>query len=237
MRQHLPSFLAVTVFALAGCQNGDTDRSPAPEAASEPEAATEPAPTEAPTAPDVDPADVVWADEAFLNAAGVKEGKDVIYLPTPPMVVDKMIELANIKPTDVVWDLGTGDGRIAIEAARQKGCKAVGFEIDADLVAQARENVRKAGLADRVSIEERDILTLDFSEVDVVLMFLNPELNVKLIPQLQKLKPGARVVSHDWGMSGKVEDDVVIQQFKSKEPDFINLHSIYMWTAPLRLTE
>lgn len=218
------------VCMLAACQHteNDTAENEAPPAAAE---------AQPNTGADIDPADIVWADEAFLNDAGVKEGKDVMYLPTPPMVVDKMIELAKIQPSDLVYDLGTGDGRIAIETAKQIGCKVVGYEIDPELVKLARENVRSNGVEHLVTIEEQDILALDYSDVDVVLMYLDIELNVQLLPQLQTLKPGARVVSHDWGMRGLIESEQVIENFLSKEPDFVNVHNIYLWEAPLRLKQ
>ena len=228
------SSVLMSSLLLFGCQSATVvsdDRAPqAPAAAPEPAAPPPSVP------PGIDRDEMVWADEAFLEGAGIKPGKDVIYLPTPPMVVDKMIELANIEPTDVVYDLGTGDGRIAIAAAMKTGCKAVGYEIDPELVAIARENVRKSGVGHLVTIEQQDILELDYSDVDVVLMYLDGDLNVALLPQFRNLKPGARLVSHDWGMRGMIEDDIVIENFVSKEPDFVNLHAIYMWTAPLRFT-
>lgn len=213
----------------AGCA-GSTS---APAANGESAPAREPAPKTATTDP-VE-GEVIWADEAFLTAAGVKEGKDVIYLPTPPMVVDKMIEMAQIGKDELVYDLGTGDGRIAIAAAQQIGCRVIGYEIDAELARQARENVRKAGVGHLVTIEEKDILKLDFSDVDVVLMYLNSELNVRMIPQFQKMKAGSRLVSHDWGMNGLLENETVIENFRSDVPDFVNLHTLYRWDAPIVL--
>lgn len=228
--QRAPIVCMGFLCALAACQHTENDaaESEVPPAAAE---------TQHKNDSDIDPADIVWADEAFLNDAGVKEGKDVMYLPTPPMVVDKMIELARVQSSDLVYDLGTGDGRIAIETAKQIGCKVVGYEIDPQLVKLARENVRKNGVDHLVTIEQQDILALDFSDVDVVLMYLDVELNVQLIPQLQKLKPGARVVSHDWGMKDLIETDQIIENFLSKEPDFVNVHNIYLWQAPLRLKQ
>jgi predicted O-methyltransferase YrrM len=221
---------------ISGCASDD-DRAPAADAGEMASAAKTSASTGANEAPMPGEGEVVWADEAFLAAAGVKEGKDVIYLPTPPMVVDKMIEMAQIKADELVYDLGTGDGRIAIAAAQQIGCKVVGYEIDADLARQARENVRKAGLEHLVTIKEQDILETDFSEVDVVLMYLNSQLNVMLIPQFQKMKAGSRIVSHDWGMNGLLENETVIENFMSKVPDFVNLHTLYRWDAPIVVKE
>jgi SAM-dependent methyltransferase len=180
-----------------------------------------------------DQVEITWAEDSFLEGAGVKAGKDVIYLPTPPMVIDKMIEMADISESDLVYDLGTGDGRIAIAAARSTGCGAIGFELDAELVKLARENVRAAGLEHLVTIEQRDILTVDCSPADVVLMYLNPDLNVRLLPQFEHLRDGARIVSHDWGMQGRVVPDLVVEGFRSEIPDFVNVHTLYRWIAPL----
>lgn len=231
--------LAIAALGLAGCQPSD-DEAGAPPAAEAGQkvagdAAVPPAPAPGGAAPtEWSEDDVVWADDEFLEKAGIKPGKDVIYLPTPPMVATKMVEMANIKETDLVYDLGTGDGRIAIAAAKMTGARAVGFEIDEELVKIARENVKKEGLEDRVRIEHQDVLTLDYSQPDVVLMFLNPDLNVKLLPHFESLKPGARVVSHDFDMKGLVEPDMVVENFRSDVPDFVNIHNLYRWTAPLK---
>jgi SAM-dependent methyltransferase len=226
--------IAAMCLVLMGCQDKQAaeplEAPPLPETAAAKPAAPKP---EMPT-PDIEPSDIVWADEAFFEEAGVKQGQDVIYLPTPPMVVDKMIEMADISESDLVYDLGTGDGRIAIAVAQQRGSKTIGYEIDAALASKARENVRVAGVEHLVTIEEKDILTLDFSQADVVLMYLNTKLNVRLLPQLRKLKDGARVVSHDWGMEDKIQPDLVIENFKSEKPDFVNLHTLYLWKAPFR---
>jgi len=237
-----PLLLMTIALPLLGCKSAQ-DHETAHEATGEAPAMAANAVAEQPDAKSAQPVqeddkgEIIWADEAFLAEAGVKEGKDVIYLPTPPMVIDKMIEMAEVKKTDLVYDLGTGDGRIAIEVARQTGCRAIGYEIDPELVKQARENVKAAGLEDLVTIEEQDILKLDFRPADVVLMYLDPELNVRLIPQLIQLKDGARIVSHDWGMQDKIVADLVIDDFRSKVPDFVNSHKLYRWTAPLNLKE
>jgi len=153
---------------------------------------------------------------------------DVIYVPTPRDVVAKMLEMADVKKTDVVYDLGCGDGRIVVAAAR-KGCKAFGFDIDPQRIKEARANVKKNKVEKLATIEQKDIFTLDLSKANVVTLYLLPSLNVKLIPQLEKLKPGSRIVSHDFDMAGVTPDKVV--EFKGKEG---SSHTIYLWTTPLK---
>jgi precorrin-6B methylase 2/LEA14-like dessication related protein len=155
---------------------------------------------------------------------------DVIYVPTPQDVVDKMLELAEVKKDDLVYDLGCGDGRIVVTAAKRFGCKAVGFDIDPRRVEESLENVQKNNVGHLVGIEQKDIFTLDLSKADVITLFLLSRLNVKLIPQLEKLKPGSRIVSHNFAMEG-IKPDKVVKMFSS-EDQFE--HTIYLWTTPLK---
>lgn len=154
---------------------------------------------------------------------------DVVYVPTPQAVVDKMLELTKPKKTEVVYDLGCGDGRIVITAAKRFGTKAIGFDIDPMRVAEARENVKKNKLEDLVTIEEQDIFTLDLTPADVVTLYLLPELNVRLIPQLQKLKPGSRVVSHDFDIQGIKPKRMLKLRPKGEEKQ----HLVYLFGVPL----
>jgi hypothetical protein len=156
---------------------------------------------------------------------------DVVYVPTPQVVVDKMLELAKVGKDDLVYDLGCGDGRIVVTAAQKFGCKAIGFDIATERVKESMENVAKAGVGDKVRIEQRDIFTLDLSPASVVTLYLLPSLNVKLIPQLEKLKPGCRIVSHDFDMKG-VKPDQVITMDANGDP--YGDHTIYLWTTPLK---
>jgi tRNA A58 N-methylase Trm61 len=149
---------------------------------------------------------------------------DVIYVPTPQEAVDQMLEMAEIKKGDVVYDLGCGDGRIVVTAAKKYGVKAVGFDIDPERIAESKENVRKNGVENLVTIEEKDIFTVDLSKADVVTLYLLPSLNVKLIPQLEKMKPGCRIVSHSFDMEGVKPDRVV------RDGSTI----LYKWTTPLK---
>lgn len=155
---------------------------------------------------------------------------DVIYVPTPQPVVDEMLELADVKMGDVVYDLGCGDGRIVVTAAKRYGVRAYGFDIDPVRVAEARQNVRNNNVEHLVTIEQRDIFRLDLSPADVVTLYLLPQLNVKLIPQLSKLKPGARIVSHDFDMAGVTP----LKRVSSKPSESDRSHDIYLWHAPIR---
>src|SRR5438105_6500486 len=115
---------------------------------------------------------------------------DVVYWPTPQVVVDKMLELAEVKKGDVVYDLGCGDARILVTAAKKYGVKGFGFDIDPDRVKDSLENVKKNKVEDLVAIKKADIFTLDLKDASVVTLYLLPNLNVQLMPQLEKLKPG-----------------------------------------------
>jgi SAM-dependent methyltransferase len=136
-------------------------------------------------------------------------GKDVMWLPTPDAMVTRMLEAAKTTREDIVYDLGAGDGRIPIAAARQFGAKAVGIEYDKDLAALARRNAERAGVADKVTIIQGDIFSEDFSPASVVTLYLLPDLNQQLRPQLLRMKPGTRVVSHLWDMGEWEPDDTL----------------------------
>jgi len=159
---------------------------------------------------------------------------DVIYVPTPQNVVDKMLELAKVKKDDLVYDLGCGDGRIVVTAAKRFGCTAVGYDIDPQRVKESLENVEKNKVGHLVTIEKKDIFTLDLSKANVITLYLLPSLNVKLIPQLDKLKPGSRIVSHDFDMKG-VEPDKVVKLTTNDEGVAVE-DTVYLWTTPLKKT-
>ena len=125
------------------------------------------------------------------------------YTPTRHAVADAMLTLANVGPGDVVFDLGSGDGRIVIIAAQKYGARGVGIELDAKLIEQSRQNARDAGVEDRVTFTRADLFTADISTATVVALYLSPSMNRELAPRLQKeLKPGARVVSHQFPLPG-----------------------------------
>ncbi len=155
---------------------------------------------------------------------------DVIFVPTPQNVVDKMLELAKVKKEDLLYDLGCGDGRIVVTAAKKYGCKAIGYDIDPQRVVESLEYVEQNNVGHLVRIEQKDIFTLDLSRANVVTLYLLPELNVELIPQLERLKPGSRIVSHDFDIEGVKPDEVI--QLTSEEDG--GEHEIYLWTSPLK---
>jgi SAM-dependent methyltransferase len=155
---------------------------------------------------------------------------DVVYVPTPHRVVRRMLKLAKVTKDDVVYDLGCGDGRIVVAAAKTYGCKAFGFDINPKRVKASLANVKKNKVEKLVQIKEADIFTLDLSQATVVTLYLLPHLNVKLIPQLEKLRPGCRIVSHDFDMKGVTPDRIV----KVKSKDRLSGHTIYLWTTPLK---
>lgn len=176
--------------------------------------------------------------EPTLNEAKPDPGRDrpavifVEFVTTPNDVVDRMLELARVGPEDVVYDLGCGDGRIVIAAAKKYGCRAVGFELDRLRVREARENALKNGVADRVSIELRDALTADLRPATVVTLYLGTELNARLVPQFRQLSPGSRIVSHDFGIEGFPPDKTL--RMTSREDN--REHLIHLWNCPIRAT-
>jgi len=147
------------------------------------------------------------------------------YVPTPHEVVDRMLELARVRKGDLVYDLGSGDGRIVITAAQRYGVKAVGFEIDPGLVKNSRDSIRAAGLEHLVEIRKQDIRTVDLSPASVLTMYLHPAANLRLRSAIMRqLKPGARVVSHDFGM-GNWKPDRIDQLTDSAGYS----RTIYLW--------
>jgi SAM-dependent methyltransferase len=161
---------------------------------------------------------------ATPSAAELSEG-EALYLPTPQRVVDAMLGLANVGSGDVLYDLGSGDGRIPITAARRYGIRAVGIELDSRKIAEARCNARESGVAQRVEFRQADVFEADFREASVVTLFLFPEMNRRLRPRLRaELAPGTRIVSHrfdlgDWPPDRRVEVDG---------------HAIFLWIVPPR---
>lgn len=155
---------------------------------------------------------------------------DAIFVATPQDVVEKMLEIAGVKKDDVVYDLGCGDGRIVVTAARKYGCKAAGFDVDPECVRWSRENVAKQNVGPLVEIAQKDIFTLDLSPASVVTLYMGREVNLRLVPQLEKLKPGSRIVSHNFDLEGYQPDKVI--EVPSIEDE--TQHAIYLWTIPLR---
>jgi SAM-dependent methyltransferase len=148
------------------------------------------------------------ANAAYEPRPG-QEGKDVIWLPTPQVVVDKMLDVAKVGPKDVVMDLGSGDGRTVITAAK-RGARATGIEYNPDMVEFARKAAEKAGVSERASFMKADLFETDLSKASVITMFLLPDINMKLRPKILDLKPGTRIVSNTFTM-GEWEPDEKIE--------------------------
>jgi len=176
------------------------------------------------------PEELSESDEPDTTILSKDRLPDVVFVPTPHEVVAKMLELAQVTKDDVLYDLGCGDGRIPVTAAKKYGCRAFGFDIDPERIKESLENVAQNDVAELVTIEEKDIFTLDLSGANVITLYLLPSLNVKLIPQLEKLKPGSRIVSHDFDMEGVQPDKIV----RLTSEDGGVEHTVYLWTAPLK---
>ena len=169
---------------------------------------------------------------APLAASAPTKKPDVIFVPTRPEVVDKLLELAEIKTNDVLYDLGCGDGRIVVAAAKKYGIKAIGVDIDPQRIKESLENVRSNKVAHLVTIKQADIFELDFQEATVVSLYLLPELNVRLMPKLAKLKPGTRIISVDFDMKGAKPRQVVHLEPSPEEDYSGSQNTLYKWVVP-----
>jgi cyclopropane fatty-acyl-phospholipid synthase-like methyltransferase len=163
--------------------------------------------------------------QAQTAAPPVEKTPDVIFVPTPEAVVDAMLKVAKVGPTDIVYDLGCGDGRIVIAAARNYGARGVGIDVDPRRIAEAQANARQAGVTDRVQFRQQDLFEADIHQATVVTLYLLPSLNVRLLPKLERdLEPGTRIVSHAFDMGDwKPEQHLVVEG-----------RDVYSWTLPRR---
>lgn len=171
---------------------------------------------------------VVHAVDRFpvlAQAAPPARGPDVIFVPTPNDVVNKMLELARVTAKDIVYDLGCGDGRIVITAAQKFGARGVGIDIDPQRIREARDNASRGKVNDKVRFVQGDLFEADISEATVVTLYLLTELNLKLRPKLMSdLQPGTRVVSHAFAMG----------DWKPERSETVNGSSVYLWRIPPR---
>lgn len=159
---------------------------------------------------------------------GTEPKLDVPYVTTRPETIALMLDMADVQPGDFVIDLGTGDGRILIAAAQERGARGLGVDIDPVMIRRAQANARRAGVADRVAFEVRDLFETPLDEADVVTMYLLPQVNLRLRPRLlTELKPGARVVSHAWDMGDWTPDDT------RRAGGAV----VYRWTIPVRTAD
>ena len=155
---------------------------------------------------------------------------DAVFIPTPEDVVKVMLDQARVRKEDVVYDLGSGDGRIVIAAAKTRGCRAVGVELEEELVEKARDAAREAGVEKLARFEHGDLFDADFSSATVVALYILPTMSQKLIPKLDKLKPGSRIVSHEFAIPGLKPDRAI--KFTSTEDDVER--PVYLYTVPLK---
>ena len=192
-----------------------------------------PRPATAPRAPAAtDYPDLTIAEVEEMRDAGVRTAADlparkpdILYVPTPQKAVDVMLDLAQVGPDDVVYDLGSGDGRIPITAATEHGARGVGIDIDPVMVRRARANAAKAGVADRVAFREEDIFEAEIASATVVSVYLLESLNVKLKPRfLAELRPGTRIVGYEWRMGDWSPEKTVM----------VDGHPVYLWRVPPR---
>jgi hypothetical protein len=152
---------------------------------------------------------------------------DVPYVPTPEIVVDKMLQLAEVSNDDILYDLGSGDGRIPIAAAQRFGTVGIGIDLNPERVREANMNAQNAEVTNKVKFIEGNIFDLDFSEATVLCLYLFPEVNLKLRPRILQMKPGTRVVSHNYHMGDWKPE----QTEKIKAPNGTE-HTLYLWRVP-----
>ncbi len=163
-------------------------------------------------------------DAQYAPTVG-QAGKDGIWVPTPPELVEKMLRMAKITPEDFVIDLGSGDGRIAIAAAKKYGARAQGIEYNPDMVALSNREAQRQGVADKVKFVKADIFQSDFSQATIITMYLLPDLNLKLRPKILDLKPGTRVASHQFSM----------EEWQPDERAEIEGRLAYLWIVPAKV--
>ena len=171
-----------------------------------------------------------------LHIPTAAHADEVPYLTTPTGIVDAMLSIAEVDDKDYLFDLGSGDGRIVIAAAKQFHARGVGIEYDGTLIAQSRENAAREGVSDRVEFRQQDIFASDFRNATVLTMYLLPEVNLDLRPQiLFDLRPGTRVVSHDWDMGDWEPDDRRVIPTSEKTAWPLRESRVYLWIVPARL--
>lgn len=178
-----------------------------------------------------------FAALSLLPAAGhAQEGRgDVVYVPTPQIVVDEMLRIAKVSKDDYMIDLGSGDGRIVITAAMQFGARGFGVDLDTYLLRMANANAKKAGVSDRAQFFERNIFETDLGMATVVSTYLLPEMNLKLRPKILALKPGTRVVAHDYHMGDWRPDEDKTLSVPEKKVGNPGVSYIYLWYVPARV--
>jgi len=168
-------------------------------------------------------------------AAGAAE-PTVPYVPTPQEVVERMLEIAKVGPQDYLIDLGSGDGRIVVTAAKKLGARGFGVDLNPVRIEESIENAAKAGVSDRVTFQQRNLFETDLSDATVITMYLLPRVNLDLRPKLLELKPGTRLVSHDFSMDDWKPDAFAEMDVKEKYGTAPGSSSIYFWIVPARVS-
>jgi SAM-dependent methyltransferase len=172
---------------------------------------------------------------ALASTSALAQVEDVPFVVTPDQVTREMLLLAGVKRSDVVLDLGSGDGRIVITAAKLHGARGLGVEIVPELVEKSRDNARRAGVAKRAEFRVQDLFKTDLSRATVITMYLLPEVNLQLRPALLALKPGTRIVSHDWDMGDWKPDRSVVVDVPDKAIGRDKFSRLHLWTIPARV--
>jgi SAM-dependent methyltransferase len=167
-------------------------------------------------------ASAAYAQQKDFKPHVGQQGKDVVWVPTPDEVVERMLNMAQTKPEDYVIDLGAGDGKIAIAAAKKFGARSLGVEYNPDMVAHAQRNARAAGVLGKTQIVQGDIFVTDFTQATVLTLYLLPSLNMKLRPQILAMRPGTRVVAHAFNM----------EDWEPDETSDVDGRRVYLWIVP-----
>jgi len=171
---------------------------------------------------------------ALAQNAGPSRKPDVPYIPTTDTAVKAMLELAQVKSSDIVYDLGCGDGRIVIAAAKRYGARGVGIDIDPALVREAKQKARQAGVEKLVEFREQDLFQSNFREATVVTLFLLPAVNKRLLPQLEALKPGTRIVSNTFEIGDWKPVREIVVKDDPNDDYYFGSHRLFLWIVPER---
>jgi SAM-dependent methyltransferase len=174
------------------------------------------------------------ASLALAQKASPSRKPDVPYIPTTDTAVKAMLELAQVKSSDIVYDLGCGDGRIVIAAAKRYGARGVGIDIDPALVREAKKNARQADVEKLVEFREQDLFQANFREATVVMLFLLPAINKRLLPQLEALKPGTRIVSNTFEIGEWKPVREIVVKDDPNDDYYFGSHRLFLWVVPER---
>lgn len=172
---------------------------------------------------------------ALLALTGARAQDEVPFVTSPQPVTMAMLELARVGPDDVVLDLGSGDGRILIAAARRFGARGIGVELSPQLVQESRDNAARAGVAGRTEFRVQDLFETELSVASVITMYLLPEVNLQLRPKLLALEPGTRIVSHDWDMGAWLPERTVVVDAPGKTVGLEKKSRVHLWIVPAQL--